>query len=502
MSNLIVRIFGNLSTRIMFIFYMSIILITGFFLIFGYYNQLNLLEARERDKLTGIVSSLSMAIDSQTHLKMTTDNGNKDDITTISENDTYHAIHEILKTTVQANGLNSPIYTLVYDNKDKVFKFGVTSDAKPYYFHDYTNFPSELIDKMDKGGNIPLYESENGMWLSAFYPLKDTTGQTIGLIEADTEFSSFISSVRSTYLKQSLYSLGAILLLAIILIPYTKRILKEDENQKRKLLSQAQVIQQKNRDITDSINYALKIQSSILPSQSKIGESFEDFGILYKPKDIVAGDFYFVETNGNDIYVAAADCTGHGVPGAMVSVICSNALSYSIHERKLVSTNEILDTVRDIVVEKFKGSPDGIKDGMDISLCRINHKNKELEYSGANNSVYIISNNQFIELKANRQPVGQFEHAVPFDAQSVDLNRVELLYLFTDGYADQFGGEKGKKLKYKTFKDYLIENKDLSMQEQMQQLSQKFDNWKKENDQVDDVCVLGIRINDKRQLSN
>src|SRR5690606_36472994 len=144
---------------------------------------------------------------------------------------------------------------------------------------------------------------------------------------------------------------------------------------------------------------AQKIQSSILPALNDFAKIVGDFGVLFKPKDIVAGDFYFMERDGDNVYIAAADCTGHGVPGAMVSVICSNALSFAINDKGLKSTREILDVVREIVVDKFQGSPDGIKDGMDVSLVKFNIRTNELEYSGANNSIYILRGDELEELK-------------------------------------------------------------------------------------------------------
>ena len=478
----------------MFIFYLSLILITAFFLIFGYYNQLALQEEKQHEKLKGIVTSLSIAIDGNDHQKMMEDHPEMDAINSTEGNMTYYHIHEILKKAVEANQLESPIYTLVYSNEDEVFQFGVTSDPNPYFRHDYKNFPKDLIDKMDVGGVIPLYESENGMWLSAFHPLKNHQGQTVGLIEADVEFSSFIANVRKQYLRQSGIALGAILILALIMIPYTRKVLKEDERQKNKLRIQTEIIQEKNRDITDSINYALKIQNTILPSQSEFNKAFEDCFVLYKPKDIVAGDFYFLEQKGDNVFVACADCTGHGVPGAMVSVICSNALSFAIGEKGLTNTGKILDTVRDVVVEKFKSSPDGIKDGMDISLCRFNVKTREVQYSGANNSLYVLRGQELEIIKADKQPVGQFDHAKPFKYYDLSLNANDRVYLYTDGYADQFGGEKGKKLKYKAFKELIIENAQNPMNSQCEIIDDKFEKWKGDYEQIDDVCVIGVQL--------
>ena len=375
------------------------------------------------------------------------------------------------------------------------FQFGVTSDPEPYFRHSYKNFPQILLDSMDVGSSIPSYESENGEWLSAFYPIKNSKGETVALLEADVEFTNFIYEVQSEYLNETLIALGVIVLMAFVLIPYSRKILREEELRKEQARIQAVIIKEKNRDITDSINYALKIQSAILPPLADFEKLLPESFVFFKPKDIVAGDFYFLEEFQEHIYVAVADCTGHGVPGAMVSVICSNALSYVVHDSNITDPGEILDAVTDIVIKKFQSSPDGIKDGMDICLCKIDVKNRRVEYAGANNALYIIKNDgEFNSIKPNKQPIGQFDHRTPFTTHHIELQKGDAIYLFTDGFADQFGGTNGKKLKYKPFKNELISSNHLGLSKQLTILDKFFDEWKGEYEQVDDVCVIGVRL--------
>ena len=478
----------------MLIIYVTIILLTTFFIVFGYYTQLNLQEVRQYDRLTAIVTSVAISIDGDEHELMMTDHPNKDDIVSTDANMTYYSINEVTNTAAIANKLSSPIYTLVYNEGDENFEFGVTSDPDPYFRHSYINFPQVLIDSMDVGGIIPSYESENGVWLSAFHPIKNSKGNTVALLEADVEFTMFIEDVRKQYLGQALIALGVIVVIALFLIPYSRKILREEELRKEQAQVQAAIIKEKNNDITDSINYALKIQNAILPSMSDFDRLLPECFVFYKPKDIVAGDFYFLEEFQGDIYVAVADCTGHGVPGAMVSVICSNALSYVVHDSKITEPGKILDAVTDIVVDKFQSSTDGIKDGMDICLCKINIEKRTVEYSGANNPLYLVKDGGLETIKPNKQPIGQFEYRVPFDTHSIQLDKGDIIYLFTDGFADQFGGDNGKKLKYKPFKNELIQSHEQPLHEQMVILDNFFEKWKGEYEQVDDVCVIGIRL--------
>lgn len=248
----------------------------------------------------------------------------------------------------------------------------------------------------------------------------------------------------------------------------------------------------KHQEITDSINYAKRIQSAILPSERLISELLPNSFILYLPKDVVAGDFYWLEKTENEILFAVADCTGHGVPGAMVSVVCNNALNRAVKEYKLTIPGEILDKTRSLIIEEFEKSEEEVKDGMDIALCAI--VGDKLSYAGAHNPLLIVRNGELIEIKANKQPIGKYDKIVPFDTQEIQLLKGDRIYLFSDGYIDQFGGEFGKKLKSKYFKEILLSNQRKSIQEQKIVFELAFQNWKGKYEQIDDVCLIGIEF--------
>jgi serine phosphatase RsbU (regulator of sigma subunit) len=245
--------------------------------------------------------------------------------------------------------------------------------------------------------------------------------------------------------------------------------------------------------------------------------------IYYKPKDIVAGDFYWLETTSNFnsetdcldqiILLAAADCTGHGVPGALVSVVCSNAMNRAVKEFKLFQPNLILDKVRDLVIETFEKSESEVKDGMDISLASLKTALckdtgipiTQLNWSGANNPIWIIrkGTNEIEEIKPDKQPIGKYENPRPFTSHTIDLYKGDTFFIFTDGFPDQFGGPKGKKFMYKAFKDLLLEVNHLSMNEQLDRIKATFHKWKHwpsenneilEYEQIDDVCIIGVRV--------
>ncbi len=271
-------------------------------------------------------------------------------------------------------------------------------------------------------------------------------------------------------------------------------------------------LDEKNTEILDSIAYAKRIQSAILPPSRLVKEYLKNSFILYKPKDIVAGDFYWMETAGEKIIFAAADCTGHGVPGAMVSVVCNNGLNRSVREHKFTKPGQILDKTREIVIQEFEKSEEEVKDGMDIALCSL--EGLKLEYAGANNPLWIVRKGEipnetrlspktklevtgdytFMEVKADKQPIGKYVDPLPYTTHELQLQKGDTLYIFSDGYVDQFGGEKGKKFKPANFRKLLISIQSESMDRQKQLLDEAFESWRGDLEQIDDVCIIGVRV--------
>ena len=278
------------------------------------------------------------------------------------------------------------------------------------------------------------------------------------------------------------------------------------QNQKNKVESQKQILEEKNKEILDSINYAKRIQTAILPQKHIINSYFKDHFIFYAPKDIVAGDFYWFEKVNNTYFVAAADCTGHGVPGAMVSVICNNGLNKSIREYNLNQPKEILSKTREVVISQFEKSDENVQDGMDISLVSITEHSSgqfSISFSGANNSIWVLRKDadEIEEIKGDKQPIGKYHNMIDFTQHDFNLNAGDTLYLFTDGIVDQFGGDSvdarkngGKKFKSSKLKTTLLSLRNKNTQEQLPLIKNEFNEWKGELEQIDDVCLIGIRL--------
>ncbi|KJS06493.1 MAG: hypothetical protein VR77_04945 [Flavobacteriales bacterium BRH_c54] len=302
--------------------------------------------------------------------------------------------------------------------------------------------------------------------------------------------------------KSKISQLIYFILLCIIIIFFIIIIFIRAKKLTTKIKAQKLLLEVKSKEVTDSIKYAKRIQSAILPSSKTIKEYLPNSFIFYKPKDIVAGDFYWLESKNDTILFAVADCTGHGVPGAMVSVICNNGLNRSVREYGLINPSDILNKTREIVISEFEKSDEDVRDGMDIALCSIKYKVESknsqttaiLQYAGANNPLWIVRDHELIDIRPDKQPIGKHFKNSSFTPHSIELKKGDTIYIFSDGYADQFGGPKGKKFMYKPFKNLLLSIQDKDMDDQKEILEQRFNEWKGNLEQVDDVCVIGIRI--------
>ncbi len=273
----------------------------------------------------------------------------------------------------------------------------------------------------------------------------------------------------------------------------TEEVVQQRDEMERQRLK----LEELYKDVTDSIRYAKRLQYSILPPQEVIRKVCPESFVLFKPKDIVSGDFYwFYETEGKSL-VSAVDCTGHGVPGAFMSLVGANGLNAAVKEHRKTEPGLILNELNKFVSESLnKASEDNtVRDGMDLSFCTIDYKAMELEYAGANNPLYIIRNNEFIITKADKFAIGSFDpDSHEYTTHKVKIQKGDVIYLFTDGYADQFGGVRGKKFLYKHFRDTLLEAHKKSMSEQHDYLKQQIEDWQGPYEQVDDILVIGIRI--------
>jgi serine phosphatase RsbU (regulator of sigma subunit) len=280
-----------------------------------------------------------------------------------------------------------------------------------------------------------------------------------------------------------------VVLAALIIGFFAKQLrLQREETQ-----AQKEILDQLYQDLTDSIQYAQRLQSTILPTSGSVRQLFPKSFIMYQPKSVVSGDFYWFKNIGGKKLFAAADCTGHGVPGAFMSLVGHNFLNHVT--KVFLDPAQILNNVNRLATEVMKTNSSGVRDGMDISLCSYHEDSRTLEFCGANNAIYIIRNNELIELKACKRSIGSFgERGENFTTQKIQLEPQDMLYCFSDGYADQFGGSENRKFMRKNFKSLLVQISSLEIAEQEKALHHALNTWKGSFEQTDDILVIGIQI--------
>jgi serine phosphatase RsbU (regulator of sigma subunit) len=254
-------------------------------------------------------------------------------------------------------------------------------------------------------------------------------------------------------------------------------------------------IELKNQLITDSINYAKRIQNAVLPPDSYLSEILKDHFVFFKPKDIVSGDFYWIRKVAGNIIIISADCTGHGVPGAFMSMFGVAFLNEIVGKENITVPSRILGRLREMIIWSLgQDTGNEVKDGMDMAVITMDASQKILQYAGAHSPMYLVRNKELIQVDSDRMPISIHERMDEFSNHTLEVRDNDQVYIFSDGYPDQFGGPSNKKFKYKPFKELILQNSGKPMKEQKELLEKSFDAWKGQNEQVDDVVVIGIKI--------
>lgn len=495
-------IIKQLNTRILITVFAAFAVISTYFTYTLYSSYIRSSETKMLSKLNSVSKTLALQLNGTILKYILESNPDKDDINTIYQEPFYREYHNLLKKAVELNDLKSDIYTLTLDTTSNRFFFGVSSSETPYFRHEYHHPPPVLFEQYNEGGMMQAYKDENGTWLSAFSPIKDPKGVTIAVLQVDYPFEEFIAEARM-YLWQNLgVSLAIILTAGLFLYNFLRKILVEEENINNDLRLSNIMIKKKNEDITSSIQYAKKIQQSMLPGGNELKRIFQDSFLIFRPKDIVSGDFYWYREvhflDRDYVYVAVSDCTGHGVPGALLSVLGHSFLNEIISKWPGITPDEVLNRLNQKIIESFSDGDKLIssKDGMDIALCLIEKSENTLHFAGAYRPLWIMENGKLNEIKGDKMPIGGDHHNIDrkFSLQTHHYNGDSWAYLFSDGYIDQFGGPKNKKFMNRRFKDVLNGHHGSDAETQKRALVHEHHAWKGELEQIDDICVIGIKL--------
>lgn len=399
-----------------------------------------------------------------------------------------------------------------YTDAERVLKLGLpycTSNEMRSYVADfyknlatayyYTNRFKEAYDYYETGVLISdsLYNAENSQILydlQTKYETNEKEKENL-LLTSQNEIS------KRTIKQQQIitYFIAAILILSVLFGFLIFKGLKQQRKantiisiQKQEVEHKNHIIEEKQKEILDSINYAKRIQYTLLAHHDFLKENIPQHFIYFNPKDIVSGDFYWATKRGDNFYLAVCDSTGHGVPGAFMSLLNIGFLNEAINEKQILQPNEIFNYVRQRLVSSI--SKEGQQDGFDGILLCVNQITKQITYAAANNSPIVVSDNKIIELNKDKMPVGIADKQESFNLYSIQVQTGDILYLYTDGYADQFGGDKGKKFKYKPLNELLLSLSEKPITTQADVLKEKFETWRGNLEQVDDVCVIGIKF--------
>lgn len=487
----------NPSSKILVTVFTGLIVLCSYFIISTYFNNIREAEKRELDKLYAIANTLAFQIDGDEHSYLVKKYPRPGMLKSSQADSIYHKWWKLLYKAQRVNHLGTEITTLSYEPSSRKFSYILNSLDKPYIGDPYVDYAQEFVDFYETGRKIPAYEDEFGQWLTAFSPIKNKEGKITGIVEVDEKFDHFIWNERKKLAGNLAVSLAIFALIAFIILRQVKQISQKEEEQKRIIRESNAIISQKNRDILDSINYARRIQNAILVPKDEIFAHLNAF-ILYKPKDIVSGDFYYFSQVDDKMILAAVDCTGHGVPGALMSMIGNDLLNHITKDRKASKPSEILDLLHFGVTNVLKQHQNygETRDGMDIALLSIDKKKRTLEYAGAYRSLTLIRKGELITYKADKYPIGNAQQDRDhFTNHEIPVEKGDLLYISSDGYADQFGGEKGKKFMVKNFNELILETCQRPMTEQEEILDKTIMDWMgNEHEQVDDMLVIGLKI--------
>ncbi len=404
----------------------------------------------------------------------------------------YYVLHENLKKAAAANGLHEPLYILAFEAGTEELQIVVASSDKPLLRERFDRAATTAVTDYLASDRI---DGQKGVWgdeVVVFDAVRDNRGRVVGAVYTSSPLKALTAVANGRLWRNIALCAVAFVLIGLFLFRSVGRMVEREEAARDHW-------QQRHEGISDSIAYAGKIQGALVPRPEQYREMFADHFVLNRPKDVVSGDFHWYHRINEDVcLVAAADCTGHGLPGAMMAAIGCSLLNELVTQHPHKDPAELLGLLSERMVHALNqsGQRTGAGDGMDVAMCRIDRKERELLFAGAFRPLYWMHDGKLTVINGDRQPVGGSQHG---DRRKFTVHRVayhtgDRLYLFSDGYVDQFGGPERKKFMSARFNAMLAGNQHLSMEEQSAVLEKAFLDWKGENEQVDDICVLGLAV--------
>lgn len=488
----------HLGARVFIAVYLGLVVLSGYFIHDGYYGGLQRAERAELSRLKSITATLSMQLngDELAALFARHPLWNADTLK-LRQDTVYLKYVDLLHRAFEVNGLKTPVYTLTRDPVAGLLFIGLASNGPQVYGLHYDSHVEEHLSIYGTGGMIPRYEDDYGTWLSALCPIVDSEGNVVAALEADIPFDSFMMYAREDLLRNVLYALLLFLAVGVVLTLFIRRVLQEDSANRMALDAAHLRIARKKEDLEGSIRYAATIQANMHPTQAQLNGFLSQHSVLDLPHGTVSGDFHWFHRLDDDrALIAVSDCTGHGVPGALMSIMGHNFLHGGIllgHR----NPKALLEHLDRRVCETFHSSGNST-DGMDIGICLIDRKAGTVTYCGAKRPLTIIGKDELRTVEGARRSIGQGEllgGSIPFEETTLPIGPDDALFLYSDGIQDQFGGPKCRKLGHRTLLQWLTETAAAPLDDSTSEmLTQRIRTWQGSEEQTDDMCLVGFRV--------
>lgn len=483
---------SSTSRKVLFALYGALLVLGAVVIAWQHAGQRKALQHEAHSRLGGITGTLAAQLEGGRVSTLLAKYDARGSIIRNTQDAWYYVLHDALRKSAEANALATPLLVVAYDSVKQELQVVVTSDDRPAFRAPYTGGANtELIAQCGAPVAGPGRAVAQGAIL-AFDALLDHRGRATGLVVASEPLAGLEAVALGRLWRNLAVAAIGYLLIGLLLFRSVGRWVREEEQQRSDW-------QQRHAGVTDSIAYAGKIQNALIPRPERYRELFDDFFVLNRPKDLVSGDFHWVHRiNEHECFVAQADCTGHGLPGAMMAAIGCSLLNELVAQHPGADPATLLSllNVRMVTTLQQSGQRRGAGDGMDIALCRIDRREREILFAGAFRPLYWMHDGQLTVINGDRRPIGGSHHDADrtFTVHRVAYHAGDRIYLFSDGYVDQFGGPDKRKFMTARFNDLLLEQRHVPLALQADRLEQAFLAWKGAHEQVDDVCVLGLAV--------
>jgi serine phosphatase RsbU (regulator of sigma subunit) len=490
------RVLRSGSGRVVLVVYGGMLMLTAYFIIYSYQSRVGYSREAELHKQESVANLLALRLSSNENVALLNEIVQNNQHAPQELNAAVEAIRSVLGEAQEVAELSNPI-NVVFISSDGLIKRVVGNDEDlplddPWVNEE--NVPRGSYYDLDNSAIVTQSNSQ----ISVFSPIKIEDENSQIWVQLSANLFPSYQIAKQALIRNVAFAFLFFVLIGLLIFRVVGSLLRQDQVNRCKLKLKNKLIREKSEDITASIRYAKKLQAAFRPDEVALKEVFSDFFLINLPKDIIGGDFVWCyhEAHVPTKIVVHADCTGHGVPGAMMGVLGNTLLNEIVSDFGILNPADILTLMNRKLINLLQQEGSTMSDGMDISVCAIDLTTGILTYAGANQALAIIRAGELIRLRGERYPIGgaQFEVMRDFQNTDVELLEGDQVYLYSDGYADQFGGEHGKRMSRRNFFDLLLQNSIHNLEEQKQALINRFSEWKGAREQVDDVSLVGFKF--------